>query len=101
MEIKNFAHKIVDFTIKRIAELSGISLITISILLFISLISYSPEDPNFIFPENTEIKNILGYRGSFVSDIFFQSMGIISILVSFTIFFTGINLFRAKKFIRL
>ena len=72
MDIKNFAYKILDFTIKRIAELSGISLIAISILLFISLISYSPEDPNFIFPENTKIKNILGFRGSFTADIFFQ-----------------------------
>ena len=99
MDIKNFAHKILDFTIKRIAELSGISLIAISILLFISLISYSPEDPNFIFPENTEIKNVLGFRGSFAADIFFQSIGLISILVSTTIFFTGINLIRSKKFI--
>jgi len=99
MDIKNFAQKILDFAIKRIAELSGISLIVISILLFISLISYSPEDPNFIFPENTEIKNILGFKGSFVADIFFQSIGLMSILVSATIFFTGINLIRSKKFI--
>ena len=99
MDIKNIAHKILDFTIKRIAELSGISLITISILLFISLISYSPEDPNFIFPENTEIKNVLGFRGSFIADIFFQSIGLMSMLVSTTIFFTGINLIRSKKFI--
>ena len=99
MNIKNFAYKILDFTIKRIAELSGISLITISILLFISLMSYSPEDPNFIFPENTEIKNVLGFRGSFTADIFFQSIGLMSILVSTTVFFTGINLIRSKKFI--
>ena len=99
MDIKKFSHKILDFTIKRIAELSGIFLIAISILLFISLISYSPEDPNFIFPENTEIKNVLGFRGSFAADIFFQSIGLISILVSTTIFFTGINLIRSKKFI--
>jgi len=99
MDIKNFTYKILDFTIKRIAELSGISLIIISILLFISLISYSPEDPNFIFPENVEIKNILGFRGSFTADIFFQSIGLISILVSVTVFFTGINLIRSKKFI--
>ena len=99
MNIKNFAQKIIDFAIKRIAELSGISLIAISILLFISLISYSPDDPNFIFPENTEIKNVLGFKGSFVADIFFQSIGLMSILVSATIFFTGINLIRSKKFI--
>ena len=99
MDIKNFTYKILDFTIKRIAELSGISLITISILLFISLMSYSPEDPNFIFPENKEIKNLLGFRGSLTADIFFQSIGLMSILVSTTVFFTGINLIRSKKFI--
>ena len=29
----------------------------LGILLFAALISYSPDDPNFIFPKNTEIKN--------------------------------------------
>ena len=48
----------------------GISVIILGILLFVSLISYSPNDPNFIFPENTEINNILGFQGSYVSDIF-------------------------------
>ena len=65
------------------------------------MISYSPEDPNFIFPENTEINNILGLKGSFTSDIFYQSIGLISILVPFTIFFTGINIFRNKSFLKI
>ena len=52
MIFKNYINKISDFIIKRLAELVGIFLIITSILLFISLISYSPEDPNFIFPEN-------------------------------------------------
>ena len=87
MEIKSFFNKIIDFSLKRLAELVGLLLIVISILLFLSLISYSPEDPNFIFPENTEIKNILGFRGSYTSDIFYQSFGLITILIPFTIFF--------------
>ena len=77
MKIKNFFGKIVDFTLKRLAELVGLLLVIISILLFLSLISYSPEDPNFIFPENTKINNILGSKGSFASDIFYQSIGLI------------------------
>ena len=96
MIIKNYINKISDFIIKRLAELVGIFLVASSILLFISLISYSPEDPNFIFPENTEIKNLLGFQGSYISDIFFQSIGIISYLVSITFFITGINIFRNK-----
>ena len=31
--------------------------IIVSIFLLLSLISYSPDDPNFIFPENTNINN--------------------------------------------
>ena len=72
MIFKNYINKIGDFIIKRLAELIGIFLIVTSILLFISLISYSPEDPNFIFPENQNIKNFLGNRGSYIADIFFS-----------------------------
>ena len=99
MNIKNLMKKSLDFTIKRVAEIFGILFILISVLLLISLLSYSSEDPNFIFTENTEIKNILGYRGSYISDLFFQSVGLVSFLISFTIFFTGINLIKNKYFL--
>ena len=99
MIIKNYMNKISDFIIKRLAELVGIFLVASSILLFISLISYSPEDPNFIFPENQNIKNILGFRGSFIADIFFQSIGIISLLIPFSLLFTGISITINKRFI--
>ena len=72
MNIKNLMKKSLDFTIKRVAEIVGIIFILISVLLLISLLSYSSEDPNFIFTENTEIKNLLGYRGSYISDLFFS-----------------------------
>ena len=97
MDIKKLLNKTVDFTIKRIVELFAILIIFLSISLFLSLVSYSPEDPNFIFPENTVIKNILGIQGSFISDLFFQSFGLISFLISLTLFFTGVNVFRNKK----
>jgi len=97
MNIKEIANKTIDFSIKRAIEIAGATLIILSLLLISSLLSYSPEDPNFIFPENTEIKNLLGSKGSFVSDILFQSMGLISFLIPFTIFFTGINIFKTKK----
>ena len=99
MNIKDLSKKSLDFTVKRVAEIIGILFICTSTLLFLSLISYSPEDPNFIFTDNTEIKNILGIRGSYTSDLFFQSIGLISYLVSITIFFTGINLIKNKNFL--
>jgi len=99
MNIKDLSNKTFDFTIKRVAEIIGIFLVCIAVLFFLSLVSYSPEDPNFIFTENTEIKNILGFKGSYISDLFFQSIGLIAFLISLTIFFTGVNLIINKKFL--
>ena len=97
MNIKNIFEKSADFTIKRIIEIFGIILIIFSILLLLSFASYSPEDPNFIFNNEKEIENMLGFRGSYTSDIFFQSFGVISYLIPVTLIFTGIYIFRSKK----
>ena len=97
MEIKKLANNSLNFIIKRFIELFGLGISITSLLLFASLLSYSPEDPNFVFPENTEIHNILGFKGSFVSDLFFQSLGLISILVAVSLFFTGINIIKSKQ----
>ena len=97
MEIKKILENTSNFLIKRLIEVFGLFISILSVLLLIALLSYSPEDPNFIFPDNTEIKNILGPKGSFVSDLFFQSIGLISILTSITLFITGNNIIRTKK----
>ena len=98
MNIKKTANLLINFAIKRLAEILGIIVFFSGILLFISLFSYSPEDPNFIFPDNTKITNILGFKGSFTSDLFFQSIGLTAYLVSLTFIITGINILRTKDF---
>ena len=99
MNIKKIANLFINFTIRRMAEIFGIIISICGILLFASLLTYSPEDPNFIFPENTEINNILGFHGSFISDLFFQSFGLIAYLISITFTVTGFNLLKSKEFI--
>ena len=98
MDIKKTANLFINFAFNRLAEMFGLLLFFLGLLLFIALFTYSPDDPNFIFTENTEIKNILGFRGSFVSDLFFQSFGLTSYLLSITFIITGINIFRKKEF---
>ena len=97
MEFRKIVKNIIDFMIKRFIELLGLIISVAGLLLLAALLSYSPEDPNFVFTSDKEIQNILGYKGSVASDIFFQTIGYISILVSLTIFITGINVFRNKK----
>ena len=98
MDIRKTANLLLNFAIKRLVETFGIIVFLSGLMLFISLFSYSPDDPNFIFPEKTQIKNFLGFEGSFISDLFFQSFGLIAYLISFTFIFTGINIFRTKNF---
>ena len=97
MDIKKLANSVLFFTIKRLIEVFGILIFLMGILLLISLLSYSPNDPNFIFPDNTKIKNLLGIQGSYISDIFFQSVGYVAYLVPVTYIFTGSNIFRRKE----
>jgi len=97
--MKEFINKIGTFFIRRIAEGTGLIIIFFSIFLLISLFSYSPEDPNFIFEENKPVKNLMGLNGSIASDLMFQSFGLISILIPFTLFFTGLNILLSKKFL--
>ena len=98
MNIKKIINSISIFIIKRLLEIAGFLISLIGVLLFLALITYSPEDPNFIFPENTNIKNMLGFQGSYVADLFFQSIGFVSYLVPFTFIFTGMTIFRKKEF---
>jgi len=98
MNIRKTANLLLNFAIKKLAEIFGVLISLAGGLLFLSLITYSPNDPNFIFPENTKIENLMGFQGSFISDLFFQSVGLIAYLIPFTLFITGINIFKSKDF---
>ena len=98
MNIKKTADLLINFAIKRLAEILGLTIFIAGIMLLLALSSYSPEDPNFIFPDGTKIKNLLGFNGSFISDLFFQSIGLIAYLLSFTFIITCFNIFKRKEF---
>ena len=90
--------KINDFVKNRLMELSGILLVLSSIFLLLSIASYSPSDPNFIYtPENIKIANIGGFYGSVISDFLLQAMGIISFLVVLNLLYWGSRLIIEKK----
>jgi S-DNA-T family DNA segregation ATPase FtsK/SpoIIIE len=63
MNIKKIASNTLQFIINRLIEIIGVCISLIGSLFLIALVSYSPSDPNFIFPENTEIQNIFRLSG--------------------------------------
>ena len=92
--------KINSFFKNRLIELSGALMVLISSFLLISVLSYSPSDPNFIYtPENFDIKNLGGFYGSVISDFLLQSIGLISFLVTINIFYWGLKIILEKKII--
>ncbi|MDC1139400.1 DNA translocase FtsK 4TM domain-containing protein [Candidatus Pelagibacter sp.] len=97
MKLKKLASNAIDFSINRVIEIIGVTILVTGVLLLASLITFSPDDPNFIFPNNMEIKNILGFRGSFTADIFFQSFGVISLLIPFSLIISAIIIIMNKK----
>ena len=97
MQFVNFLTKTKDFLIRRITEFIGLLIVVLSILVFISLISYSPNDPNFLIQNSGEVGNLMGFKGSIISDFLFQSIGLIAYLIPVTLFFLGINLVVKKQ----
>ena len=97
MDIKALINNTKIFIFKRIIESLGLIIVAFGFFLLISFFSHSSEDPNFLLSENIEIKNFFGFYGSVVSDVFFQSFGLISYLFSLTLILIGINIIFEKK----
>ena len=94
----NFLNSLTNFLKKRTFELMGLCLIFVSLGLIISFITYSPEDPSFIYLSNKEsVANILGLYGSSVSDFLLQSFGIVSFLFAITLICWGYRLLVDKE----
>jgi DNA segregation ATPase FtsK/SpoIIIE, S-DNA-T family len=90
--------KINNFIKNRLIEIFGIAITLTGIFLLVSIFTYSPSDPNFIYnPENTEIKNFGGLYGSIISDFLLQSLGLISILLSLNFLYWGLKIITKKK----
>ena len=96
MNTENYS-KIMNFTKDKIIQFIGLLITIFSFILILSLLTYFPEDQIIPRSENYEIQNLFGNSGSLVSDIMFQSFGIISYLFSITLFFIGVLLMKNKK----
>jgi|TARA_B110000211_G_scaffold229043_1_gene286193 S-DNA-T family DNA segregation ATPase FtsK/SpoIIIE len=98
----NFYENITNFLKKRTMEFIGLVLLILSVGTLISLITYSPTDPSFVYgAENTVIKNFFGIYGSFISDFLLQSFGLITFLLIGTTASWGYQLIATKTLSKL
>ena len=93
--------KINRFTQNRFIELGGAILVLSGVFLFVSILSYSPADPNFIHEtDNNEIKNLGGFYGSIISDFLLQAIGLITFLFTINLLYWGFKIITEKKILR-
>ncbi|MDR3031328.1 MAG: DNA translocase FtsK 4TM domain-containing protein [Holosporales bacterium] len=76
--------------------LFGIILSLFSIFLIISLISHNLADPGIFVASDSDIKNIFGIYGAYISDLFVQFFGLISYFLSILLFIWGWNIVSGK-----
>ena len=101
MGIKNNIEKARNFVLKRLIEFIGILILVLSAFILLALISYSPNDPNFIYSESQDINNFLGINGSIGADFLLQSIGLISYFLPITLIFLSITIFYDKNLIKI
>ena len=70
------------FILNRLMELIGILLIFLSCLVFLSIWSFTPSDPNINNLTNLNPLNIAGQVGANISDLLIQLFGYVSYLIS-------------------
>lgn len=79
-------------------DIRAILFIGISVFIALSLFSYNPKDPSFnSMGSKLAPANYCGWLGSFLSDLFYQGIGISSWLVAFAFLKLGINTLRGQE----
>jgi S-DNA-T family DNA segregation ATPase FtsK/SpoIIIE len=60
---------------RRLNEIVGFLLLSLGLVMLLSLVSYHTQDPSFDTAAASRPLNLVGYPGSYLSDLFFQMFG--------------------------
>ncbi|NDE19877.1 MAG: hypothetical protein EB000_05515, partial [Alphaproteobacteria bacterium] len=63
------------------SKVRATTLLFLAVLLLLSLGSYSDTDPSLNLSTLNEPRNLLGYFGSYLADIFYQLFGVASFII--------------------
>src|SRR4030067_977994 len=83
---------------KWVSEIWGLVCFASGLLVFASLISFSPDDPSFnSVSTSNNVKNLAGLFGSYISDIIFTLVGGAAYLIPFVLFLAGWKKFKREE----
>ena len=85
------------FILNRLAEISGLLSIFLSIFIIVSIFTYSPIDPNLSHFTNASTANLGGQLGANLADILIQFFGLCSYALSIPLLAWSYKLIRFKS----
>jgi len=97
MMFSNSKNIITAFLRGRLYELFGLCFLGLSLTLIPSLLTYTPADSSWNLAIDSETQNCLGSFGAIMSDLFLQSFGFLSYILSFFFLGCGVFLFTRPK----
>ena len=81
---------------KRLNEVIGFLLLSLGLVLLLSLVSYHTQDPSFDTAAVSRPLNLVGYPGSYLSDLCFQAFGAAAFVFPFMSFLLAWRWIRSE-----
>jgi DNA segregation ATPase FtsK/SpoIIIE, S-DNA-T family len=89
-----------DALARRLRELSGLGLISLSSVVAAALMTWSVQDPSLSHATSRAIRNVVGYPGAIGADLLMQILGLGSIMLILTIAVWGWRMLTHRTFDR-
>jgi S-DNA-T family DNA segregation ATPase FtsK/SpoIIIE len=82
---------------RRLNEIIGFLLLSLGLVLLLSLVSYHTQDPSLDTAASSRPLNLVGYPGSYLSDLFFQTFGAAAFLFPLLSFLLSWKWIRSEE----
>src|SRR4051794_37798627 len=82
---------------RRLNEIIGFLLLSLGLVLLLSLVSYHTQDPSLDTAASVRPLNLVGYPGSYLSDVFFQTFGAAAFLFPLLTFLLSWKWIRSEE----
>ncbi len=82
---------------RRLNEIVGFLLLSLGLVLLLSLVSYHTQDPSLDTAAASRPLNLVGYPGSYLSDVFFQTFGAAAFLFPLLTFLLSWKWIRSEE----
>jgi len=82
---------------KRWNEVTGFLLLSSGLVILLSLVSYHAQDPSWNTAAGARPLNLIGYPGSYLADLLYQSFGAAALLIPLLIFLLAWRWIRSEE----